>query len=109
MNKCQNPHPCITRKDGAPSQRTRVYEVLQGKRSLSLNMIRELYEKFGIPAHVLIQPGRKGRETAGRGSSRRLRSARLKKVSVELRSCPDFLGPQQTPAAGVGMPAIRAS
>ena len=30
-------------------QRTRVYEVLRGKRSLSLNMIRELHAKFGIP------------------------------------------------------------
>ena len=64
---------------GVIGQRTRVYEVLRGKRSLSLNMIRELYDKFGIPANVLIQPGRKRRKTAGRGSSRRLRSSRLKK------------------------------
>jgi len=60
-------------------QRTRVYEVLRGKRSLSLNMIRRLHDKFGIPANVLIQPGRKRRKTAGRGSSRRLRSPKLKK------------------------------
>src|SRR6266516_977202 len=53
---------------GVIGQRTRVYEVLRGKRSLSLNMIRELYDKFGIPANVLIQPGRKRRKTAGRGS-----------------------------------------
>src|SRR5712692_143821 len=64
---------------GVIGQRTRVYEVLRGKRSLSLNMIRELHDKFGIPANVLIQPGRKTRKTAGRGSSRRLRSARVKK------------------------------
>ncbi len=64
---------------GVIGQRTRVYEVLQGKRSLSLNMIRELHEKFGIPAHVLIQPGRKRRKNAGRGASRRLRSTKLKK------------------------------
>src|SRR5205807_4269751 len=44
---------------GVIGQRTRVYEVLRGKRSLSLNMIRELHDKFGIPASVLIQPGRK--------------------------------------------------
>ncbi len=64
---------------GVIGQRTRVYDVLRGKRSLSLNMIRELHDKFGIPANVLIQPGRKRRKTAGRGTSRRLRSARVKK------------------------------
>jgi HTH-type transcriptional regulator/antitoxin HigA len=41
---------------GVIGQRTRVYEVLRGKRSLSMNMIRELHDKFGIPANVLIQP-----------------------------------------------------
>jgi HTH-type transcriptional regulator/antitoxin HigA len=60
-------------------QRTRVYEVLRGKRSLSLNMIRELHDKFSIPASVLIQPGRKNRKTAGRVTSRRVRGAGLKK------------------------------
>jgi HTH-type transcriptional regulator/antitoxin HigA len=64
---------------GVIGQRTRVYEVLRGKRSLSLNMIRELHDKFGIPASVLIQPGRKNRKTAGRVTSRRLRGATLKK------------------------------
>ncbi|HVH71653.1 MAG TPA: transcriptional regulator [Candidatus Dormibacteraeota bacterium] len=39
--------------------RTRVYEVMQGKRPLSLNMIRNLHEKFDIPAEVLIQPARR--------------------------------------------------
>src|SRR5207244_4759142 len=29
--------------------RTRVYEVMRGKRPLSLNMIRNLHEKFDIP------------------------------------------------------------
>jgi HTH-type transcriptional regulator/antitoxin HigA len=64
---------------GVIGQRTRVYEVLRGKRSLSLNMIRELHDKFSIPASVLIQPGRKNRKTAGRVTSRRLRGATLKK------------------------------
>jgi HTH-type transcriptional regulator/antitoxin HigA len=64
---------------GVIGQRTRVYEVLRGKRSLSLNMIRELHDKFGIPASVLIQPGRKTRKSAGRRTSRRLRSTTLKK------------------------------
>lgn len=57
---------------GVIGQRTRVYEVLQGKRSLSLNMIRELHDKFGIPANVLIQPVRQGRKRAGQRMSRRV-------------------------------------
>src|SRR5260370_37536328 len=64
---------------GVIGQRTRVYEVLRGKRSLSLNMIRELHEKFGIPANVLIQPGRKTRKSARGRSLARLRSTTLKK------------------------------
>jgi HTH-type transcriptional regulator/antitoxin HigA len=64
---------------GVIGQRTRVYEVLRGKRSLSLNMIRGLHDKFGIPANVLIQAGRKRRKPAARRTSRRLGSATLKK------------------------------
>jgi HTH-type transcriptional regulator/antitoxin HigA len=64
---------------GVIGQRTRVYEVLRGKRSLSLNMIRELHEKFGIPANVLIQPVRNTGKSAERHASRRLRSAAVKK------------------------------
>ena len=64
---------------GVIGGRTRVYEVLRGKRSLSLNMIRELHDKFGIPANVLIQPGRNRGKSTGRHASRRLRSATLKK------------------------------
>ena len=45
---------------GVIGQRTRVYEVMRGKRRLSLNMIRRLHEKFGIPAEVLIQTARRG-------------------------------------------------
>jgi HTH-type transcriptional regulator/antitoxin HigA len=41
---------------GVIGQRTRVYEVMRGDRPLSLNMIRSLHDKFGIPAEVLIQP-----------------------------------------------------
>ena len=33
----------------------RVYEVLNGKRPLTLNMIRKITEELGIPAKVLIQ------------------------------------------------------
>jgi HTH-type transcriptional regulator/antitoxin HigA len=64
---------------GVIGQRTRVYEVLRGKRSLSLNMIRELHDKFGIPANVLIQPGRNRGKSARPRASRRLRSASMKK------------------------------
>src|SRR5712664_3231406 len=64
---------------GVIGQRTRVYEVLRGKRSLSLNMIRELHDKFGIPANVLIQPGRNRGKSSGRHTSRRLRSTAVKK------------------------------
>jgi HTH-type transcriptional regulator/antitoxin HigA len=64
---------------GVIGGRTRVYEVLRGKRSLSLSMIRELHDKFGIPANVLIQPGRKRGKSTGRHTSRRLGSATLKK------------------------------
>jgi HTH-type transcriptional regulator/antitoxin HigA len=63
---------------GVIGQRTRVYEVLRGKRSLSLNMIRELHDKFGIPANVLIQPARKTRKSTARRAPRRLRSTTLK-------------------------------
>src|ERR1700693_4423497 len=60
---------------GVIGQRTRVYEVMQGKRPLSLNMIRNLHEKFDIPAEVLIQPARRRRKVDVHRSSRRLRRA----------------------------------
>lgn len=44
---------------GLIGQRTRVYEVMRGDRPLSLNMIRKLHAKLGIPADVLIQPIRR--------------------------------------------------
>jgi len=47
---------------GVIGSRSRVFEVMRGQRPLSLNMIRALHERFGIPAEVLIQaPGRKPR------------------------------------------------
>ena len=64
---------------GVIGGRTRVYEVLRGKRPLSLNMIRELHDRFGIPANVLIQPGRKSRKRAGGRASRLVRTHRLKR------------------------------
>ena len=51
----------LTRKDleSAIGTRTRVAEVLNGKRGLSIDMIRRLHEQLGIPAEVLIQPTRR--------------------------------------------------
>jgi HTH-type transcriptional regulator/antitoxin HigA len=48
----------LTRKDleGILGTRTRVAEVLNGRRGLSINMIRRLHDKLGIPAEVLIRP-----------------------------------------------------
>ena len=46
---------------GLLGSRTRVYEVLRRDRALSLNMIRQLNRRLGIPAQVLIQPVRKRR------------------------------------------------
>lgn len=40
--------PCLGTK-------SKVSEVLSGKRPLSLNMIRRLHENLGIPAEILIQ------------------------------------------------------
>jgi HTH-type transcriptional regulator/antitoxin HigA len=64
---------------GVIGQRTRVYEVMQGKRPLSLNMIRNLHEEFNIPAEVLIQPVRRRRKVDVHRSSGRLRRASLRK------------------------------
>jgi HTH-type transcriptional regulator/antitoxin HigA len=64
---------------GVIGQRTRVYEVMQGKRPLSLNMIRNLHQKFGIPAEVLIRPARRSRRATHRLSGTKLGRTRLRK------------------------------
>jgi len=48
----------LTRKDLEIflGSRSRVSEVLNRKRPLSIEMIRRLHEKLGIPAEVLIKP-----------------------------------------------------
>jgi len=50
----------LSRKDleGILGSRTRVAEVLNRRRGLSMNMIRRLHDKLGIPAEVLIRPTR---------------------------------------------------
>jgi len=50
--------------------RTRVPEVLNGKRSLSLKRNRNLHDEFGIPANVLIQPAQKMPKRSERHRSR---------------------------------------
>lgn len=51
----------LTRKDLEPmiGTRTRVAEVLNRKRGLSISMIRRLHERLGISADVLIRPSRR--------------------------------------------------
>jgi len=51
----------LTRLDleGIIGTRTRTAEVLNGKRGLSVGMIRRLHERLGISAEGLIRPSRK--------------------------------------------------
>ncbi|BBB98754.1 hypothetical protein BE61_41940 [Bradyrhizobium elkanii USDA 61] len=51
----------LTRRDleGIIGTRTRIAEVLNRKRALSVGMIRRLHEHLGISAEVLIRPSRK--------------------------------------------------
>src|SRR5882757_4184133 len=51
----------LTRKDLEEiiGTRTRIAEVLNRKRGLSIGMIRRLHERLGISAEVLIRPSRK--------------------------------------------------
>jgi HTH-type transcriptional regulator/antitoxin HigA len=48
----------LTPKDLVPfiGRLNRVYEILNRKRPLTLNMIWQLHQKLGIPAECLIQP-----------------------------------------------------
>src|ERR1700674_1385904 len=64
---------------GVVGKRPGVFEAMQGKTPLSLNMIRNLYEKFDIPAEVLIQPARRKRKIDVRRSSARLRRGSMRK------------------------------
>jgi len=56
----------LTRKDLAKilGTRTRVSEVLNRRRNLSIGMIRQLHKKLGISAEVLIRPTRTGMAAA---------------------------------------------
>ncbi len=50
----------LTAKDLEPAigKRNRVYEILNGKRNLTLTMVWKLHANFGIPAESLIKPSR---------------------------------------------------
>src|SRR5579864_8130726 len=52
----------LTRRDleGIIGTRTRIAEVLNRKRGLSIEMIRRLHDNLGISAEVLIRPTREG-------------------------------------------------
>jgi len=53
----------LSRKDLEPmiGTRTRVAEILNRRRDLSIGMIRRLHQELGISADVLIRPTRKQR------------------------------------------------
>ncbi|MBN9086444.1 MAG: helix-turn-helix domain-containing protein [Reyranella sp.] len=50
----------LSRKDleGIVGSRTRIAEVLNRRRGLSINMIRRLHDKLGISTDILIRPSR---------------------------------------------------
>src|SRR5579863_4720820 len=50
----------LTRKDleGIIGTRTRIAEVLNHRRPLSIGMIRRLHDRLGIPAEILIRESR---------------------------------------------------
>jgi HTH-type transcriptional regulator/antitoxin HigA len=56
----------LTPKDLQPmiGRLNRVYEILSGKRPLTLPMIWRLHEALGIPAEALIKPSRQGQAAA---------------------------------------------
>jgi len=64
---------------GVIGQRNRVYEVMTGRRPLSINMIRKLHNKFDIPADVLIRPLRRSRKAAPRRTGANLGRTRMRK------------------------------
>ena len=71
----------LTRKDLEPylGQRSRVADVLNGKRPLSLRMIRNLHDHLGIPAEILLRetppPPRSHRRPSTTAKTRSRRAA----------------------------------
>jgi HTH-type transcriptional regulator/antitoxin HigA len=62
----------LTRKDLLPVFGTtaRASEILTGKRSLTLDMIRKLHDRFAIPLESLVAPTKKRRRGRRRGAER---------------------------------------
>jgi|APCry1669189665_1035243.scaffolds.fasta_scaffold37308_2 HTH-type transcriptional regulator / antitoxin HigA len=56
-------------------QTNRVYEVLTGKRSLTISMIRKLNASLGIPAECLIKPSRTSATIKIASSTKKVRAA----------------------------------
>lgn len=56
----------LTRKDLEPmiGPRNRVADILNRRRSLSIEMIRQLHDRLGISADVLIRPSRNDKTAA---------------------------------------------
>ena len=63
--------------------RSKVSEVLSGRRSLSLRMIRSLHEGLGIPAETLLQEPSRAQSAS---ASSRLRTRRKRRTGPALRS-----------------------
>jgi len=81
----------LARKDleSMIGSRARVSEVLGGKRSLTLRMIRSLHAGLGIPVELLIGVGMGDRRAGGRGQ-RKSAGATLRpgrQVAAKVRSC----------------------
>ena len=77
----------LVRKDleGLIGTRTRVAEVLNRRRALSISMIRRLHLELGIPADILIgSPQRAPTGTHPSSGSRRLARHQLKPVAPRL-------------------------
>jgi HTH-type transcriptional regulator / antitoxin HigA len=95
----------LTPKDLIPQigSRSRVSEVLNGTRSLSVDMIRALHQEYGIPVHVLIGDGGSPSPYITQEFSRPVEKA-LSKLGLlnSLETFENFMarafGEQQTPA-----------
>ena len=92
----------LTRKDLEPliGTRTRVAELLNRRRSLSIRMIRRLHEGLGIPAEVLIRPSGTAQTSRSRTSqpaSRKKTSASHKRVSPSTSTQRKSKAQQKTP------------
>jgi len=75
----------LTRKDleAIIGTRTRVAEVLNRKRGLSIGMIRRLHDRLGISADMLIRPSLSIPQSVTEDGSNRLRRRRVGPVGSQ--------------------------